>query len=204
MFDERMRSLKDNAINPLAGNLSDVPPWLLTMLGLVMGVITAVSLYQQQYLIGLIFWGLNRLFDGLDGAVARLSGHASDFGGYIDILFDFIIYAAIPIGLVLGQQSGTDGDTITLALIFLLATYYVNGASWMYLAAILEKRNQGNANKLTSITVPSGLIGGTETILFYTAFIILPSYIFWLFGVMGSLIIITIGQRLIWARRYLD
>ena len=168
-----------------------------------MGILTAVFLTQQQYLLGLLFWGLNRLFDGLDGAIARLSGQTSDFGGYLDIIFDFIVYAIIPIGLVLGQGGG-DGGMLTLALIFLLSTYYINSASWMYLAAILEKRNQGNADRLTSITMPAGLVGGTETILFYTAFILFPSYLVFQFGLMGLLIVVTIGQRLIWAARHLD
>ena len=201
MFDERMRGYKDTAINPLARLLTAVPPWSLSVMGLAAGLITAVFLYHQQYLLGLLFWGFNRLFDGLDGAVARVSGHASDFGGYLDIVFDFIIYAIIPIGLVMGRG---DGDGLIIALIFLLSTYYVNSASWMYLAAILEKRNQGSANRLTSVTMPAGLIGGTETIVFYTAFILLPSYLVWLFGLMALLIVITIGQRLVWAERHLN
>ena len=203
MFDERMRSFKDTAINPLARLFLAIPPWGLSVAGLVMGVITAVFLTQQQYLLGLLFWGLNRLFDGLDGAVARLSGQTSDFGGYLDIIFDFIVYAITPIALVLGRGGG-DGDMLILALIFLLTTYYVNSASWMYLAAILEKRNQGNADRLTSITMPAGLVGGTETIIFYTAFILFPSYLVFLFGLMGLLIVVTIGQRLVWAERHLD
>ncbi len=202
MFDERMRSLKDTAINPLARPFLRIPPWVFSVVGLLMGGLTAVFLTQQQYLLGLLFWGLNRLFDGLDGAVARLSGQASDFGGYLDIIFDFVVYAIIPIALVLGQGGG-DEDTLTLALIFLLSTYYVNSASWMYLAAILEKREQGNADRLTSITMPAGLVGGTETIVFYTAFILFPSYLVFLFGLMGLLIVVTIGQRMVWAARHL-
>lgn len=40
---------------------------------------------------------------GIDGLVARVSGQQTDFGGYLDILCDFVVYAAIPIGL------GTNG-----------------------------------------------------------------------------------------------
>ena len=203
MFDEKMRAFKDTAINPLARPFMAVAPWQLSAVGVVMGIITAVFLFQQQYALGLLFWGLNRLFDGLDGIVARATDRASDFGGYLDIVFDFIVYAIIPIALVLGDVGA--GDVRTPALIFLLTTYYVNSASWMYLAAILEKRDCGKpADRLTSITMPAGLVGGTETIIFYTTFILFPSYIFWLFLAMGSLIVITIGQRLVWAARHLD
>ena len=73
----------------------------------------------------------------------------------------------------------------------------------MYLAAILEKRKLAHSNRLTTIAMPTGLIGGVETIIFYTAFMFFPSYLVWLFVLMGLLVLITIGQRLVWARHHL-
>jgi phosphatidylglycerophosphate synthase len=157
-----------------------------------------------MYLAGLALWILNRVFDGLDGTVARLQGSQSDFGGYLDIIIDFVIYAAVPIGLALAAADGGATDPVMLMLIILLAVYYVNGASWMYLAAILEKRRYGENGRLTSVTMPAGIIGGTETIIFYCAFIIFPGYLVWLFGLMSLLTGISIVQRLIWAARELD
>jgi phosphatidylglycerophosphate synthase len=199
MFDEKMRLVKDTAFNPLAQLLQSVPPWLFTAAGLVAGVATAVALWQQQYGLGLFLWFINRVFDGLDGAVARQRDRQSDFGGYLDIVVDFVVYAAIPVGLA----AGVANTAVTLSLIFLLSTYYVNAASWMYLAAILEKRRAVHKQRLTTITMPAGLVGGTETIVFYTAFILFPAYLVWLFGLMGLLIIVTILQRLVWAARHI-
>jgi hypothetical protein len=51
--------------------------------------------------------------------------------------------------------------------------------------------------------MPAGIIGGTETIIFYTAFIFFPAYLAWLFSLMGLLIIVTILQRLVWASRHI-
>ena len=45
--------------------------------------------------------------------------------------------------------------------------------------------------------------GGTETIIFYTAFILFPAQFPWLFCLMGLLVLVTIVQRLIWAGRTL-
>jgi hypothetical protein len=73
----------------------------------------------------------------------------------------------------------------------------------MYLAAILEKRHLSHSQRLTTITMPVGLIGGVETILFYTAFIFFPSYLAWLFALMGLLVVVTIAQRLHWAIHHL-
>ncbi len=159
-----------------------------------------MALWQQAYPVGLVLWFLNRVFDGLDGTVARARGAQSDFGGYLDIIVDFVVYALIPVGLALGQPS----NAVILSLVFLLCTYYVNAASWMYLAAILEKRNLSRGDKLTTITMPTGIIGGTETILFYTVFILFPVHLVWLFSLMGLLILFTIMQRLVWAARHLS
>lgn len=195
MFDEQLRGVKDGVFDPLAQLLQSVSPWFFSAAGLLVGLMAATALWQQQYALGFGLWFLNRVFDGLDGAVARQCGKQSDFGGYLDIIVDFVVYAAIPAGLAVGR-----GETaVFLALIFLLSSFYVNGASWMYLAAILEKRKLAHSNRLTTITMPTGLIGGVETIIFYTAFMFFPSYLVWLFSLMGLLVLLTIGQRLVWA-----
>jgi phosphatidylglycerophosphate synthase len=199
MFDERMRTFKDTVFHPMAGPLQAVPPWFFSVMGLLVGVGAAAALWQQAYALGFLLWFVNRVFDGLDGVVARLSNAQSDLGGYLDIVIDFVVYAAIPVGLALGRPS----TAVFLSLIFLLCAYYVNAASWMYLAAILEKRHLSHSQRLTTITMPVGLIGGVETILFYTAFIFFPSYLAWLFGLMGLLVVVTIAQRLRWAIHHL-
>lgn len=199
MFDKRMRRVKDTAFLPLAGSLQTIPPWYFSLMGLLVGVAAAIALWQQAYVLGFLLWFLNRVFDGLDGVVARVNQSQSDLGGYLDIVIDFVVYAAIPVGLALGR--GT--TAVLFSLIFLLCAYYVNAASWMYLAAILEKRQLAHSHRLTTISMPAGIIGGTETIIFYTAFIFFPAYLIWLFGLMGLLILVTIGQRLHWAVHHL-
>lgn len=199
MFDEQMRSFKDRVFDPLAYLLRGAPAWTFSVLGLFMGVAAAIALWQQAYWFAFAGWFLNRLFDGLDGAVARQRGAQSDFGGYLDILLDFVTYAIIPIGLALGRPA----EGVYPALIFLLSSFYVNAASWMYLAALLEKRAAARSDRLTSVTMPAGLVGGTETIIFYTAFILFPGYLVWLFSLMALLVIVTILQRLFWAWRHL-
>ncbi|GIK57462.1 MAG: CDP-alcohol phosphatidyltransferase family protein [Chloroflexi bacterium] len=199
MFDEQMRQVKEQVFHPLARPLLRIPPWVFSLLGLVMGLAAAAALWQQAYAWGLLFWFLNRVLDALDGSVARLVGEQSDFGGYLDILLDFATYALIPIGLAWGRPLPENLLTLT----FLLASFYVNAASWMYLAAVLEKQRHIPGHRLTTVTMPAGIIGGTETILFYTAFILFPNYLAWLFGLMGLLTALTILQRVRWAARHI-
>lgn len=201
MLDHTMRSYKDRLLRPVAVSLGGVHPSAITLLALLIGLAAALLAARQMYGWGLALWLVNRFFDGLDGMVARAYQRQSDLGGYLDTVADFVVYAAIPIGLFLGQP------TIGLAtsLIFLLATFYVNGASWMYLSAILEKRSAGATSRgdLTTVTMPASLIGGTETIVFYCVFFLWPGRVGTLFAIMAALVALGILQRLWWARYHL-
>jgi len=199
MFDSSLRRFKDQVGTPLARRMSRVSPIFISMLALVVGLLSAYTAYKNQYIWALILWILNRILDGLDGLIARLHQRQSDFGGYVDILTDFVIYAALPIGLVVGLPSADH----YLALIFLLAVFYVNTASWMYLAAILEKRAAHNTDTQTTIVMPAGIIGGFETIIAYGIFLLFPAYITALFSIFATLVFITIIQRLVWAKHNL-
>ena len=197
MLDRQTRSFKDAILRPLVQLFRFFTPTQLSLIGFVLGIAATVCLARQLYFWGMFLWILNRIFDGLDGIVARETNQQSDLGGYIDILCDFFIYAAIPIGLVYGVDSA---DTL-YPLIFLLAIFYLNAASWIYLAALLEKRKMGAQmqNETTSITMPSGIVGGFVTILFYCAFILWPQHLTVGFIIMALLILIGIVQRLFWA-----
>lgn len=197
MFDDSARVAKEIVLTPVAGVLDRVHPITVTALSLVLGIICTILAWQQLYGASAIFWLLNRLTDGLDGTVARVHSKQSDLGGYVDILADFAIYAAVPIALVISAPS----QNRYLALAFLLATYYINGASWMYLAAILEKRQYGakHNKEKTSVTMPVAIIGGLETILIYLVFLIWSEQMVLWFVIMGILVLVCVVQRLVWA-----
>lgn len=199
MFDAPLRQFKDRVGAPLARRLSRVTPTSISLIGLVIALLAAWSAYRQMYFAAFALWILNRVLDGLDGLLARLHNKQSDFGGYVDILTDFVAYAALPIGLVAGSPSSER----YLALAFLLASFYINTASWMYLAAILEKRSMHGDDTQTTIVMPAGIIGGFETIIAYGVFTLFPAYLTILYIIFTILVFITIIQRLIWAKRNL-
>ena len=199
MFDTYLRNTKDRIGEPIARRLTNISPNAISLIGLGFGIASAFFAARQLYLLGLVFWLLNRIFDGLDGLLARLHDKQDDFGGYLDILLDFIAYAAIPLGFGLGAAS----QNVYQALAVLLSIYYLNTASWMFLSAILEKRAARDPETSTTIIMPTGLIGGFETIVFYSLFFLLPQYITQLFIIFSLLILITIIQRLFWAKKNL-
>lgn len=202
MFDDALRALKDRLLWPFAVALGTrISPNAVTLAAFVVGMIAAWLAARGQYGAALGAWLLNRLLDGIDGTLARATARQSDFGGYLDIVLDFAVYAAVPVGLIVAAQ---DRWTALLGAV-LLGAFYVNGASWMYLAAILERRGEGAAaqGERTTIRMPAGLIAGTETIILYSLFLILPAKLPLLFTLMMAGVAVTIIQRLFWARRFL-
>ncbi len=198
MFDATLRQAKDRVGTPLALRLGAVSPNAVSVGGFVVGLIAAWQASQGNGVAAVILWLFSRILDGLDGLIARLHGKQSDFGGYLDIVLDFVVYSAVPIGLTLNAPTL---ERLT-ALAVMLSSFYVNAASWMMLAAILEKRGRVQGG-LTTVTMPPGLVGALETIAAYTAFLLWPEQTVWLFGVFAALVGVTIVQRLVWAWRHL-
>lgn len=199
MIDKALREPKETLLGPLVqGPIRRIHPITITILAAIIGLAAALAAWQNAYLAALALWVVNRVLDGLDGTVARLTGRQSDLGGYLDIVLDHVVYAAIPLGIALA--SGSSAGFVALAL--LLSSFYINGASWMYLAALLEKRAAGAKahGELTTVTMPAGLIEGAETILFYTIFLLFPGAFTPLALLMAVLVLFTAGQRVAWAR----
>jgi len=198
MIDRMLRTPKEQLLQPMAHSpFRSVHPTAITLLALGVGLGAAVVAWQQMFVLALVLWLLNRILDGLDGTVARLTNKQSDLGAYLDIISDTIVYAAIPLGLALG--AATPAAYVSVAL--LLASFHLNTASWIYLSALLEKRKHGAASQqeMTSVTMPNGLIEGGETIVFFCLFLLVPQAIVPLFLLMALLTVATAAQQWRWA-----
>lgn len=202
MFDDYFRRWKERLLAPVARALgARVAPNLLTMAAAAVGVACVLTALRGRHGVALVLWWLNRALDGLDGTQARVHGRQSAFGAYLDIVLDFAVYAAVPIALAIHDGRPT---TLTAALL-LLSTFYVNAASWMYLAAVLEQRQQGAAarGELTTVTMPPGLVAGTETVVAYSLLLMWPAAVAPLFTAFALLVAAGVMIRLRWARRHL-
>jgi len=106
MLDQYLRVLKERILQPITRQLiSLIHPTQATLIGFAFGLISAYFASQGLKFLSLLFWILNRVFDGIDGILARLTNQQSDFGGYIDILCDFTVYSLIPIGIAVSYPS---------------------------------------------------------------------------------------------------
>jgi phosphatidylglycerophosphate synthase len=154
----------------------------VTVAGCLVGLAGALAVAAGHAFIGLLLIVASRLADGLDGAVARLTG-PTDLGGFLDIVLDFVFYGAVPLGFVLADPSAN--AAAGAALIF---SFYVNGASFLAFAAIAEKRRlKGAARGAKSIYFTTGLAEAGETLAFFAAFCLFPQWfapLAWLFAAL--------------------
>ena len=190
----------------LDGQLNRGGRWLAGM-GASANQVTLVGLGFGLMAAGLVAVGLSgllvalpllasRLADGLDGAVARARGK-SDFGGYLDIVCDFVFYAAIPLAFVL-RDPGANGA----AGAFLLAAFYVNGATFLGYAILAAKRGmETTARGEKSLYFTAGLREGTETILFLLLIVLWPGLFVPAAWVFGALCLVTAAARMALAWR---
>ena len=200
MIDRYLRLPKERVLAPVAKRL-DISPLVVTLTAFGIGLLAVGAAALALYGWALALWLAGRVLDGLDGSIARSSAKQSDLGGYLDMLLDTAIYALLPVALAWAQAS----PEVWLSLACLLSSFYLNAVSWLYLSAILEKRKQGavSQGEQTSVTMPSGLIEGGETILFYCLFLIFPGGLTFLFSLMALLVLFSAGQRVRWALRRL-
>jgi len=200
MRDAALRKDKDRLLQPIARRwFVHVHPNWISAAALGFGLACALAAWQQHYLAALLLWAVNRILDGLDGLVAREHAKQSDFGGYLDLFLDFIVYLAVPVAIAAAQPS----NALLWATVALFGAFVLNLLSWSVLSAILEKRAATDTGSLTTVAMPGGLIEGAETIIFYTLFLLLPTYAALLFLVMAVLVLVTAAQRVAWAARHL-
>jgi phosphatidylglycerophosphate synthase len=198
MLDGMVRRILDPAMqgagNRLAG--AGVSANAVTYAGFAAGIAAMTAVAMQYYLAGLVFIAVNRICDGLDGAVARSAGK-SDFGGYIDIVLDFAFYGAVPVGFVIADPSANG-----LAGAVLVLSFYVNGASFLAYSVMAEKRAMVTLSRgEKSIYFTTGLAEATETVVVFMLMCLFPAWftaIAWLFA---AICFYTAFSRIVLARR---
>ncbi|MGJ7093750.1 CDP-alcohol phosphatidyltransferase family protein [Vibrio hannami] len=165
----------------------------VTLFGFFLGCIAFPLIAFEQYDIALVFVLLNRIFDGLDGAIARIDG-LTDSGGFLDISLDFLFYSLVPFGFVLASP-----ESNAVAGAFLIFSFIGTGSSFLAFAVMAGKNQIENpVYKNKSLYYMSGLTEGTETIGCFILFCLFPEYFSHIAYFFGTLCWITTLNR-IWA-----
>ena len=165
----------------------------VTLLGFVIGMAAAVAIAWHHFMLGLALLLLSRVFDGLDGALARLTT-ATDRGAFLDITLDFLFYASIPLAFAIADPLSN-----ALPAAVLLAAFVGTASSFLAFAVLAAQRG------LKSVVYPNkgiyylgGLTEATETLTCFALMCAWPAqFAAFAYG-FALLCLLTIATRL-WA-----
>ncbi len=183
MLDARLRRSIDPLLDRLGRQLAarGIGANEVTLLGFAIGLGSVPALAAGAYGLALALILTGRLLDGIDGAVARASA-PTDFGGFLDIVCDFIVYAAVPFGFALSDPENA------LAAAFLAVSFMGTGSSFLAYAVLAAKRGVTTEIRgRKAFYYLGGLTEGFETILCFALMCLMPSAfvpIAWVFGAM--------------------
>jgi phosphatidylglycerophosphate synthase len=174
-----------------------VTPNAVTYTAFAVGLMAALAIALHFYVVGAVLILLSRLFDALDGALARLTNTASDQGGFLDIALDFLFYASIPLAFAVANPAAN-----ALAAATLLAAFIGTGSSFLAFAVIAAKRGMSStAYPDKSFYFLGGLTEATETLAFFVAMCLWPAYFAPLAFLFAALCAVTIFTRITWGLR---
>ncbi len=200
MFDAALRQWIDPPLNS-AGH------WLVgrglaadqvTVAGFGIGLGATFSIALGQFGLGLSLVLANRLADGLDGAVARAT-RPTDRGGFLDIAFDFVFYASIPLAFAIH-----DPGSNAMPAAVLLASFLANGGAFFAFANVAVKRGlTTSAQGFKSMYYVAGLAEGGETITVFCAFCLWPDAFAWIAYASAAACALSAAGRLLLGWRIL-
>ena len=164
---QRIRS----PLNYLARQLKHlgISPDQVTIAGFFLGMTALPLIWTRHYALALAAVLINRILDGVDGALARMT-EPTDAGGFLDITLDFIFYSAVVAGFALVNPRQN-----ALAAALLIFSFVGTGSSFLAFSTMASK------NRITSVTYPykslyymGGITEGTETLLFFVVILLFP------------------------------
>jgi phosphatidylglycerophosphate synthase len=170
MLDPYVRPLIDPPLNFIGKQLVQrgMTANAITLLGFLMGIVAMVMIGMNHYEYALIFLLLNRFLDGIDGAVARHSD-LSDFGGFLDIVCDFIIYS----GIVFAFAAANPLNAFWAS--FLIFSFIGPITSFLTYATIAaKKQKQCSRRGKKSFYHLGGICEGTETAIVLILMCVIP------------------------------
>jgi phosphatidylglycerophosphate synthase len=173
MFDALVRPLIDPPLNAAGRRLAAVGARAdaFTLAGFAAGLAAAAAVALGETWVAFLLVLVNRLADGLDGAIARAT-EKTDRGGFLDITLDFAFYGAIPLAFAVLDPAANG-----LAAAAVLAAFYLNGTAFLAFAVMAEKRGLStDAQGAKSLYYVSGLAEGTETVAVFAAWCLFPGW----------------------------
>lgn len=194
MFDRQMLAITKPLVDRIARQLNGIGITAnqVSFTGFAFGMVSAALIAHGDIMAAIVPLLLNRLLDGLDGAVARFST-PTDRGAFLDITLDFLFYAGVPLAFAF-----CDPARNALAAAVLLASFIGTGVSFLAYAIMAEKRGEKSTEYPSkSFYYLGGLTEGFETVLCFVLMCLWPQHFAVLAYVYAAMCCVTTLTRLV-------
>jgi phosphatidylglycerophosphate synthase len=174
MFDRALLKLTKPAVDGLAKQALALQ-WTadqVTLGSLALGCLASLTVIAGSPALALVPLLASRVGDGVDGAMARMSGQQTDRGAFLDIALDFVFYACIPLAFAVHEPAAN-----ALPAAVLLAAFVTTGTSFLAYATIAAKRGEtSTAYPTKGIYYLGGITEGSETIALFCLMCLWPTW----------------------------
>ena len=168
----------------------------ISLLGLSLSFLSFYLILKDLNNIALFVFLFGRILDGVDGIIANKT-RITEFGGFIDIVFDLISYSLVPLAFILKDNSNAIFGSI------LLATFFGTSSAFFGIA-IFENNKFIKRNPKKSFYHVGGFIGGAITIFFLSLMFIFPEKFNLIALIFSVLCILGTIERIFYAYIILD
>jgi phosphatidylglycerophosphate synthase len=181
-----------------AFRMAGLPANTITILSIVPALASAYLITQSQFILAAVLFMICAILDMADGAVARATGKASNFGAYLDTMMDRYVEFIVIFGLMMLALGGGIPELMLPAAAWVLLLLF-GSLMTSYAKAAAKEKN------LVREEIKGGLVERAERMLILFTGIILaaanPLYLTYAIVLLAFLSNITALQRALIAKK---
>lgn len=161
----------------------------ITILAMLIGVSSGIFTYLGYNYIGVLVLWLSGYLDAVDGTIARETNSSSAFGTIMDITFDRMVEASVIIGVASRyRELSYSAMLLSISIIITMTIFLTTGS-------LTDKKSE------KSFYYQAGLAERTEGFIMFSLIILLKDKAEIMIYALTIMIIITILQRFLEARK---
>lgn len=161
----------------------------VTILAMLIGVSSGIFTYLDYNYIGVLVLWLSGYLDAVDGTIARETNSSSAFGTIMDITFDRMVEASVIIGVASRyRELSYSAMLLSIGIIITMTIFLTTGS-------LTDKKSE------KSFYYQAGLAERTEGFIMFSLIILLKDKAEIMIYALTIMIIITILQRFLEARK---
>lgn len=156
---------------------------------MLIGVSSGIFIYLDYNYIGVLVLWLSGYLDAVDGTIARETNSSSAFGTIMDITFDRMVEASVIIGVASRyRELSYSAMLLSISIIITMTIFLTTGS-------LTDKKSE------KSFYYQAGLAERTEGFIMFSLIILLKDKAEIMIYALTIMIIITILQRFLEARK---